>query len=380
MSDNIWLQVDGKRIENFLSYSIEADIYTADDAFSLDLANPEIIVKPGHRCELWINDTLELTGVIDRVHKNYDKSGVKLKVEGRDLCGLLVDSYCEEFITVENMDLKTLAERLLKNIPFINRKDIIYQENIRGNLKKKKGKKAGTGSSGAIFGAAWGDAHEGHTFAQIEPGKTVFEVLKTYAKSRGMMFFVMPDGQFVFGKPKSGGEPLYQLTNRKSSPNENNVLDGSLDDNISKRYSKITVMGQEQGTESMGAEIFGAGGGGSAAAKYNTLATATDPDFPFYKPFIATDNNDSRSPTLHAQMLLEKHRFDGFKLQYKVPRHSQAGRNWAINEMCHVADEVLKTADGSAIDSDYLIYGRTFELSKQGTYTTLKLGYPGVVE
>lgn len=79
-------------------------------------------------------------------------------------------------------------------------------------------------------------------------------------------------------------------------------------------------------------------------------------------------------------MLMEKHRFDGFKLQYKVARHSQEGRNWAINEMCHVTDEVLITDKGVSIAGDYLIYGREFEMSKRGSYTTLRLGYPGVAE
>jgi len=34
------------------------------------------------------------------------------------------------------MTLKDLAERLLKNISYINRKDIIYQDNSAGNLKR----------------------------------------------------------------------------------------------------------------------------------------------------------------------------------------------------------------------------------------------------
>jgi len=30
------------------------------------------------------------------------------------------------------MTVKALAERLLKNVPFINRKDIVYQEIVKG--------------------------------------------------------------------------------------------------------------------------------------------------------------------------------------------------------------------------------------------------------
>ena len=101
-----------------------------------------------------------------------------------------------------------------------------------------------------------------------------------------------------------------------------------------------------------------------------------DPTFPkgLVKPYVAADNNDARSPQLHAQMLLEKMKFEGFQIQYKVPGHSQNGKNYAINKMCHVMDEVF------GLNDNYLMYGRTFEKSKQGVYTLLRIGLPGVVE
>ncbi len=358
MRDKVELQVAGQKIENFTSYTIEADIYTADDAFSLEVANPEIAIKPGQRCELWVNDKKELTGIIDCLSRRYDKQGVKLKIEGRDLMGLLVDSYCEEFFTVQGMTVKSLAEKLVRNVPFIQRSDIVYRENIRGNLKKKKGKKSGSSSS--IFGSSSMGA--AHTFAQVEPGQTIFEVLKTYAMSRGMMFFAMPDGTMAFGKPKDSGAPEFLFTTKKTDARENNVLEGSLDDNIAKRYSKVSVLGQQQGTDSL------------SASAINTKASVTDSTFPFYKPFVTRDNNDSRSPKLRAQMLTEKQKFDGWHLTYKVPHHSQNGKNYAINTICHVTDEVL------GLDGDYLIYARTMERSRQGTFTTLKIGYPGVMQ
>ena len=352
MGDKIMLLVDGQRIENFLSYSIEADIYTADDAFSMELANPETAVEPGRKCELYVNGQLELTGIIDRVQPSYDKAGVRLRVEGRDLCGLLVDSYCEEFIDIQSMTVKALAERLIRKVPFINRKSISYQENVRGNLKKKKGRQS-----------AFATMDSAQNFAKIEPGQTIFEVLKTYAMSRGMMFFTMPDGTFVFGKPKDGGEPLFYLVTKKSDPQGNNILEGTLTKDISRRYSKITVVGQQQGMDTFG-----------ASAVNTKSPPVLDPTFPFYKPYVATDNNDARSPKLHAQMLLEKMKYEGFQLQYRVAGHSQNSRNYKINEMCQVTDEVF------GLDDNLLIYGRTFEMSKQGMHTTLRLGFPGMVQ
>ncbi len=352
MPDSVRLQIGGQRIENFLSYSIEADLYTADDAFSLELANPEIKVTPGQRCEIHVNDQRELTGIIDRVTPSYDKSGSRLRVEGRDLCGLLTDSYCEEFIDVRGMTVKALAERLLRTVPLIRRKDIVYQDNIRGNLKKKKGR-----------GAALAGFDTAQNFAKIEPGQTIFDVLRTFAASRGMVFYSMPNGTLVFGRPKDGGEPLYYVMTRKTEPQENNILEGTLVQDISRRYSKIVVVGQQQGMDSFGSSAV------------NTKATVTDPSFPFYKPYVATDSNDSRSPKLHAQMLLEKMKYEGFQLQYRVAGYAQNGANYKINEMCRVVDEVFE------LEENLLIYGRTFELSKdRGSCTILRLGLPGRVQ
>lgn len=350
MQDKIALHIDNQRIENFQSYTIESDIYTADDAFSLELANPEIDVREGRRCELYVNGGLEMTGIIDRISKSYDKSGVKMKVEGRDLMGLLVDSYCEEFITLQGIKVKALAERLLKKVPFINREKIIYQENFSGKLKKKaKGE-----SSAALMDAP-------HNFSQIEPGMTIFDALKDYAGSRGLMFFCLPDGTMVFGKPKEKGEPVFNIICTKDG-RDNNVIEGGMVKDISKRYRKITVIGQQQGTDLIGTENI------------NTKATIEDKEFPFYKPMVAKNNNDYQSPKLHARMLLEKSRHQGFQLNYKVPGHSQNNKNWTTNELCNVKDEVLD------IEGTYLIYARTFEMSKQGVYTSLKLGIPGVVQ
>ncbi|MHB9156276.1 MAG: hypothetical protein ACYC5N_11430, partial [Endomicrobiales bacterium] len=143
---------------------------------------------------------------------------------------------------------------------------------------------------------------------------------------------------------------------------ENNVLSGEKVEDLSKRYSKVTVVGQQQGFDAI------------TPAAVNTKATVTDPGFPFYKPFVGKDNNDAASPKLHARMLLEKMRREGFALSYKVAGHAQGETNWTINELVQVTDEV------TGVDGVFLIYGRTFELSRQGAFTTLKLGLPGVLQ
>jgi prophage tail gpP-like protein len=312
------------------------------------------VIRAGGRCELWVNDRLELTGIVDKVNHKTTKQGNSLIVEGRDLMGLLVDSYCETFVTVAGKTMKQLAELLIDDVPFIERSQVLYQENLVGKLKGRKKK----GSSGGILASL----DSSQKLSQIEPGMTVFEVLKTYAVSRGMIFFALPDGTFIFGRPKTSGEPMFSIVMRRDGVG-NNVMEGERVEDISKRYSRVTVVGQQQGADDL-----------AGASQINTKAVKEDDSFPFDKPFVTKNNNDSLSPKEHARLLLEKQRREGDQLIYKAPRHSQDGMNWTISELYRVEDELR------GLKGTYLIFGRTFELRKtEGPTTKLKLGPLGMV-
>ncbi len=339
MPDKVELIVGGQAVAHFLSYTVESDIYTADDAFSLELANPAAAIAEGQQCELVVNGSTELVGVIDRIVERCDKTGRTLTVEGRDLMGLLVDSCCEDFITVENVSLKTLAERLLATVPFIRRSAVAYDADAAALDSPLK-------------------------FTQIDPGMTVFEALSRYAASRGLLFWAQPDGTMVFGRPKASGPVRFRIVRGAADGRRNNVIEGERTRDISRRYSKVVVIGQQQGADDIDAEAV------------NTADTAQDADFPFYKPYVTVDNDDAESPGRHARMVLERQRREGLTLTYTVAGHSQDGRNWAVNEMCAVRDDALRPP----LDGTYLIYGRAFERSRRGTTTALRLGLPGMVQ
>ena len=364
MSDSIYLEIGGRKVTHFLSYTVEADLYVADHAFSLEIGKPEFDIRPGTKCSLFVNKSKELTGIIDRRSQRTDKQGRKLVIEGRDLMGLLVDSCCEQFVSVQGMKLSGLAQFLLKNVPFINSKQILYQQDLVGKLKTRRSRNASYGLAG-IFGA---DSAE--RIAQIHPGMTIFQVLQMYALSKGQMFFSLPDGTFVFGRPLVGGDPDYSIVFNEAGAG-NNVISSEVEENIAKRYSKVTVVGQQQGNPADGLD----------ATKVNIPpGTVTDSSFPFYKPFVELSRNDSQTPQQHARLLLEKMRHDGFRLSYDLPRHSQNGKNFTINRLARVKDSV-NTLNGLPIDGTFLVSGRTFKLDKDnGVTTTLKLSSPGLVE
>jgi len=354
MSDSVVLQIAGRRIDNFLSYEIEADLYQAADKFSLELASPESPVAAGDLCELYVNGILELSGIIDVTRKAWSKGGQTLTVEGRDLMGLVVDSYAEQFVDVENKTVKELAQMLLASIPYVNRKSIVGGEFIGKGKGKKK----------TVDNPLEGFISMPQKISHIEPGMTVFEILAIYASSRGLMPFSCPDGSIVFGRPKAKGESSFTLTCNLSGKG-NNVLSAEEVNDISRRYSKVTVISQVQGHDSDGEDT----------GKVNQKSVKLDPTFTyFYKPYVTKLNSDSQAPALHARMIIERQRHEGYQLSYTAEGHSQNGRNFSINELVQVNDERL------AIKKQMLLFGRVFRRSRGGgTTTLLKLGPPGLV-
>ncbi|MDH3975619.1 MAG: hypothetical protein OEV42_15180 [Deltaproteobacteria bacterium] len=336
MLDKVSLEINGMHIEHFISYEIDSDLYIADDAFHMELANPEIEIEPGQQCKLYVNNLVELNGIIERVDDRDSKSGTTLSVEGRDLMGLLVSSRVEEFVTLKDKKLKGVAEELLKNINFINRKGIIYGEGGKDDVRKKEGDKV-----------------QGESFdlVQAEPGQTIFQVLKDYAAARGLLFYSKSDGTLVFGKPVEKGEAKLSLIRRLNGKG-NNVVSSSRSRNISGRYRKVTVLGQRQGADNL------------KAAELSASGVAEDKDFPFYKPYVTTAGGDVKDLKSHAEFIMDKQKRDGERLNFSTAGHRQNDKNWQVNELVRVIDE------RRGIDENMLITGRVFKMSKDSGTTT----------
>lgn len=368
MADLIALRVGGYEMRNFTGYAIGGDLFTAADSWSFTIGKPTVAIRKGMPAQLYVNGKLEMTGVVDTPVKGYNrKDGTTIRVQGRDLMGLVVDTHCEEFRSLQGVTLKRLAEYLLygqkidksskwPGIPFLDRKAISVPEAVKGGLKKQK--KAKKDPVAAVFGAGSSFPH-----SQIQPGMTVHQVLSQYAASRGLLYWCAADGTMTFGIPKarSEGEVLYTFTHRHDGRG-NNIENAALFDDASKRYSRITVVAQTQAAPN---DIF-------ATQKKSTVSyTVIDDTFPFRKPYVTTSHNDSLTPRLQAKAIRDAMRRTGWRLDITVSGHSQNGHNYRYNELCRVYDEELE------IDGVYLVYGRTLEKDrKEGTRTHLQIGLP----
>ncbi|MGD9642769.1 MAG: phage baseplate assembly protein [Elusimicrobiales bacterium] len=334
MSDKITLLVDGRELERFNSYSVDADFYLAADAFQLEVNS--ILPKglAGQRVQLLVNGKRELDGVLDSPRRTWEKGKLSTKLSGRDLAGLLVDSHTDGYGDIKNVTLQGLAEKLIAKVPFIQRSDIRY------NFTKD------------TPSLTWESVY-------VEPCKSIFEVLSEKAKALGLVFYAMPDGKFFFGKANKTGKPKFHITVRQDGRG-NNALFGDHMEDISKRYSDLNVISNGQGTDA------------KATSQLTVAHHLADKTFPFYKPFYAIESSGGLTPARQARLIMDMQRRQGESLVYRVPGHSQGDKNWAINETCTVEDEILD------LHGTYFIYGRRFVMSKEdGAYTELRLGLPG---
>lgn len=351
-SDNAVLMIgeDGRAIESFESYSVTSNLYEAADAFDMTLSDVTENVQPGDLVKLKINDKIELSGVVDTVEKTVSKSGTRLKITGRDLMGLLVDHHVETFGSKGSMSgkkLKAIAETLIAEVHLCKRMTVAYADDAE-KIDKPKG------------------------FVQVDPGTSVFDVLRTYATGSGFLFFSEPGapdkgaeslGRIVFAKPKSRGEPVFSITCKTDGDTgENNIIEGTYRKSIAGAYSKVTVTGQAQVEGDLG-----------ETRTTTVKGSATTDALPYYKPMVTQRNIDSRSPKMLAQHMVERMVAGIAGLEYTVVGHAQNGRNWAVNEFCRVDDAAL------GVIGTFLIYERTFTMSQSGgAVTRILLGAPGL--
>lgn len=339
MSDSIKLVINGYEYSRFKNYSIKSDIYEAADVFEVEAyPSDEFIPTEGMKFELRVNEQLECVGVIDSVRRGYDSSGQYLSISGRDVMGLIVDSCCEEFPTIQNSSIAKVADRLLKNVPYIS--GIEYDD----AAKKRDSSKP---------------------FIQIEPGQKIFDVLRDVAFSRGLVFYSTASGSLVFRKPRGKGKCEFALVQRPGSVGSG-IIKGEYVGDITNRYTSYTVLTQEQGREE------------GDPVEINASATVNDDQFPFKdvlkKPYVEAVSDDKGSPAKLARRLMEKNRMMSNTVNYTVKGHSQNTRNWAIDELVNVDDIKL------GVRGQMLVYSRTFIGSSSQQITELKLGTPGLVE
>jgi prophage tail gpP-like protein len=337
MNDTVELIVGTQGFRDWDELRIESNLYQSEGSFTFATARPAEAIVEGSRCQIKVNDKLAITGIIDRIEERYGRDGRFFAISGRDNMGLLIDQYLATSRDYEGYTVDRIANALLSSLPFINAKAVSWENGARNFNTTKR-------------------------LTHIELGATVHSVLSGIAESRGMIFYCKPDGTLCITKPKSSGTPKFALETHLDGRN-NNILSALHVRDLSKRYRKVVVVGQQQAAD----DIFG-----TAVNIRGEAEDLTMPENLKHKTLVQTISDDDESPNKLAEQIKQKTICEGWSVEYTTPGYSQRGNNWAVNELCYVNDEVFKI--GRAL----LVAGVSMKLQRTaGATTTVKLGLPG---
>lgn len=324
MRDKVSIKLDGKELDYFLSYSIASDIFVAGSEFSFTLPAGLVDPNEGDQIKVFVNDDLELSGVIDAVEEDDAKDGRSLTISGRDVLGRAVDEYVREFKSFNGQTLEAIVKKLFSPIEILNRSSIFFEsESARFNVSKK--------------------------FAKPDIGQTVLDFISRISTSKRLLFFANPDGTIVFAKIPTESTEDFKIY-RAAKGEFRNVIRATRRRDITSAYSEARLYSQTNG-------------GG------NTKSTYSRDDFPFEKIFVGTFNEDEGSAEEQARAIIENQRKDAFSLEYIVPGHSQNGKNWRVRKGVKVEDERFD------ISKTFLLSRRVMEKpsKESGQITRLKL-------
>ena len=322
--DEVILLVRNARVDKFVSYTIDSDLYSPEGSFSFE-CDSRYDVNKGDTCQIFVNRVCVMAGIIDTVRRSLSRSGPKMDIEGRSVAAVLADSSVTKFATLPTT-LPQLTDRLVRDLPFLSRKDFVFKS---GSDKAKVQRK----------------------FVEVSPGDSVFEVIKKAANSQGYLFWASPEGQLVFDKPVEHGKADFKI-HAFENGEEMDYIEGSVTETLDGQHSLIKVVGESQDDNDI---------------KY-VAASVKNSDFPFYRPLVVNWNENEGPAKKTAELQLATEKAAAIQLEYTMPGHSQNGIPWTINAFCDVEDHYNGANDA------YLIKHRTFTLDRnEGKRTKIEL-------
>ena len=124
-NDEVILLVEKARADRFVNYTIDTDLYSPEGSFQFE-SDSKYEVNKGDSCEIFVNRKCVMKGLVDSVRRSLSRSGPKLEIEGRSVASVLADSSVTNFGTLPTT-LPALAEKLVRDLPFISRKDFVFK-------------------------------------------------------------------------------------------------------------------------------------------------------------------------------------------------------------------------------------------------------------
>ena len=338
--DAVTLAVAGREHRDWESYSIDSDLFTPADAWQVSLGIPAgevpASLHPWAEVELRLGTDTVLTGRIDVLRRRLARGAHSLTLHGRDRAAVLLDCSAPVLARRE-LSLAEICATWLRPLG-IDRMD------IQGGDTSKK--------------------------VTVEPGMSAWEVLERAAEASGLWPWFAPDGVLHVAAPDYGratdaelilrdnGQDGGQDGGRDGGSAKNNILDLSYEDDIRRRWSEVTVLGQGTGDETDG-------------ARPHIKAVARDQAAAFHRPLIrdaAYLESDGQAQA-RANKLLADSIFESVLTTARVRGHRTAG-----GAVWEPGMRVRLVVPPLGLDVDTLLARRTLACDRRnGTTTTLYL-------
>ncbi len=361
MADTVALVVDGQEYRDWSGYDIDSNMLIDADAFNFKVDNfweNDIgLLQPGSTCELYVNDWLCMTGIIDAPSFDNDKTGgSKLEVAGRSNGSLLVA--CSPLPgRVKNLTLLELAQVLCDPFGI----EVVTTDTARARSTGKPGAKR-TPQVDTVLAKA------GVALEDLQPqtGDTVFGFLASIAEKLELACWMTADGKLCISRPTYTGEPQFALYRGRPGSDiqpYNNIIGGGLRQDWSQRFSHYTGVGQgTYTTEILGYKVI-------KVSTFTVTVEDMEVSAKLYKPTRQSYNLPSKARMVDAiNKEIARRKFDSYELKYTVDGHSQNGAIWQPDTLCRVVDEVM------GVDGVFYVVGRKLTRSRtDGTRTQVTL-------
>lgn len=358
--DKVSIEIGGRPLTVYTAYSADSHLLIPADEFSVTIPGACTEFKTGDRFFLKLNGQLEMNGIVEKRELHTAATGNETTLSGRDLMGLAVDECLDKahWKTKADIKLKTLARSLLAGLPYLKEQQVVYMHELAdmGVSGRKSVIKKNANMSPLAPLSAGADE-------QFSPGTTIFDALADRAQRHGLLLWMAPDGALVFGRPIEADVAALFRVNLYANPDmagRNNVLSASLTDDLSKRYSKITVVGQSEGSEFIPAD------------SHDLYKTVVDGSWPCSYPKHLVIQRECKTPQEARQLAtieMKKRTAASWRLKLDVIGHSQDGNNYRANEACEAVIEP------HGVNGKFIVLGRRFIYSEaDGQKTALELG------
>lgn len=356
----------------YKSYSFDSQYGVPADAFSAVLVDNNADIQAGYEIKFFVDGAVGFRGIVERKQRSYSKTGRTVTISGKDRSFVLVKGYCSSFKDFNNQVPKTITDNLIGQTNFYTKKksDTDEKSDSTGFNSSTDLDSVNSAIQADIDGNEFLNSVTDRTIYdqdftglsarvhfKISIGDKVWDKILQLVSSVGYEILYQENGSLYIGdlqKKRLDENIIHELTRKKDG--SGNILECDEVDDISGRYSSVSVYSTPEGNTGIIASI----------------GTSQDSTVPIKSNQSVTSNNDNTSAQKMAIKLREEQRQDGYSINYTVAGHiAENGKIWSINRTVNIQDDFID------VSKTMIIYGRTFVFSEGGgAKTILRIGKP----